>query len=284
MEYVRVFLNTFYGYAVEIVPYFVLAALITSVIQTYVSLSWFRKALKNEKTAPIFTGLLGGLLPVCSCSMIPVANLINNFSRTYAPVLAFLVVAPVVSPITVTLTFAFFGLEMTLFRVLGVFLYAILLAYSVGMLYKKERTIPLLGGFSSTESKGSVFLKSFKFTLTSTGKYLLLGIFIAALIKTFMPVELVSYVAGTPLSYPLIALVSVPVYVCSGEDVPIAKALLQVGFTHGNALTFMLGGSGICVPTILATMSFLPKGIVLLYTVSWFFMSLLAGLLFDLIF
>ncbi len=280
----RVFLNTFYGYAVEIVPYFVLAALITSIIQTYVSLSWLRKALKNEKTAPIFTGFLGGLLPVCSCSMIPVANLINNFSRTYAPVLAFLVVAPVVSPITVTLTFAFFGLEMTLFRVFGVFLFAILLAYSVGMFYKKERAIPLLGGFSGTESKGNVFLKSFKFTLLSTGKYLLLGIFIAALIKAFLPMELVSYVAGTPLSYPLIALVSVPVYVCSGEDVPIAKALLQVGFTHGNALTFMLGGSGICVPTILATMSFLPKRIVLVYTVSCFFMSWLAGLLFDLLF
>ncbi|MFN3813050.1 MAG: permease [Aquificaceae bacterium] len=284
MEYIRVFLNTFYDYTVEIVPYFVLAALITSLIQTYVSLSWLRKALKNEKTAPIFTGFLGGLLPVCSCSMIPVAHLINNFSKTYAPVLAFLVVAPVVSPVTVTLTFAFFGFEITLFRVFGVFLFAMLLAYVASTFYKKERPMPLLGEFNSAGTKGKIFLRSFKFTLSSTGRYLLLGMFIAALIKAILPQGVVNYVAGTSLSYPLIALVSVPIYVCSGEDVPIAKALLQVGFTHGNALTFMLGGSGICVPTILATMSFLPKRIVFLYAVSWFFMSWLAGLLFDLIF
>uniref|UniRef100_A0A7C2YWN0 Permease n=1 Tax=Hydrogenobacter sp. TaxID=2152829 RepID=A0A7C2YWN0_9AQUI len=85
-------------------------------------------------------------------------------------------------------------------------------------------------------------------------------------------------------SYPLISFMSVPIYVCSGEEVPIAKALTEVGFTWGNALTFMLGGTGTCMPTILAVMRFLPKALVLAYVIFWILFSMTMGFLYDIIF
>ena len=279
MELFRSFFNAFYGYLVDILPYFLLAVLVTSILQGFTKLEWLRFFLKRERTAPIYTSLLGGLLPLCSCSMLPVANLINSMSKSYAPVLSFLVVAPVVSPVTLLLTYGYFGLPMTLFRLLGTFLFALIFAYTVSLYFKKPKVIPLLMG--SSGSSGHGFFLYLKENLLGIGKYLLLGIVIASVIKTLLPPDLIASVAGSFLSYPLLSVVSVPVYVCSGEEVPIGRALRDVGFTGGNALTFMLGGTGICLPTIVATMKFLPKGLVIAYVIFWLFFSTLMGFIYD---
>lgn len=286
MEHLSLLLSTFYDYSADILPYYLLATLITSLIQTYTKLNWLRNFITKRKIAPFLTASFGGFLPLCSCSMIPIAHLINSLSKSYSSVIAFLIVTPVVSPITVILTYGFFGLEAAMLRTFGTLAFAVAVAYTVDALFKKEGGIPLLVNFKreNAERKTVILFKSLKYHILFTGRYILIGIAIASLIKTFVPTKVVSYIAGSPLSYPLIALVSIPIYVCSGEDVPIAKALTQVGFTHGNAFTFMLASSGICLPTIFAVKSFLPLRVVFVYTVSWFFLSTLLGFMLDVLF
>jgi hypothetical protein len=70
--------------------------------------------------------------------MIPVAQLMNSLSKTYAPVISFLIIAPIVSPITLLLTYGVLGFYMTIFRVLGAFLFALVVAYTVDILFKKK--------------------------------------------------------------------------------------------------------------------------------------------------
>ncbi len=284
MDYVIDFFSNFYTYTKEILPYFFLALLVTSLLEAYTNLSWLKKLTSKDKSAPLYTALLAGLLPLCSCSMVPVANLINSNSRSYAPVVSFLIVAPVISPITLILTYGVFGLDMTLFRLFITLAFALGVAYLVGYLFKKPRSLPMFSGEErKNKSKLQTFLSSFKREGLSIGKYLLMGILVASAIKTFVPPSLISPFAGTPLSYPLLSLVSVPVYVCSGEEVPIAKALTQIGLTQGNALTFMLGSTGICLPTVFAVLRFLPRGLVLFYLAGWFIFSSISGLLYDII-
>ena len=276
------FFQVFVEYLIEILPYFLLALLITTFLQTYINMLWIKRFLKNTFLAPVTTGIIGGLLPVCSCSMMPIALMINSLSSSYAPVLSFLIVAPIISPITIALTYALFGWEMTLFRLFGTFIFAMLMSYLAHTLFKKPTQIPtFMKQSKGKESKRDLFISSFLSTLKVMGKYILLGVFIASLIRAVVPSTWVSYVSGSIFSYPLISLVSIPVYVCSGEDVPIARAMFDVGFTGGNALTFMLASSGICLPTIIASMSFLPKRLSLLYALSWFLLSTVLGLLYD---
>jgi uncharacterized membrane protein YraQ (UPF0718 family) len=45
----------------------------------------------------------------------------------------------------------------------------------------------------------------------------------------------------------------------------------------------MLSASGICIPTIMATLKFFPKKIVAYYVLLWFFGSILAGVSYDFI-
>ena len=71
--------------------------------------------------------------------MLPVANLINSMSKSYAPVLSFLIIAPVISPVTLLLTYGYFGLSMTLVRLIGTFIFAISFAYLVSFFFTKPK-------------------------------------------------------------------------------------------------------------------------------------------------
>jgi uncharacterized membrane protein YraQ (UPF0718 family) len=275
------FFKNFYSYLVEIVPFFVLAVFVSAFLKAIVKPFLFLKFLSKRRSAPIFTALLGAVSPMCSCSMLPFANFINGYSKGYGPVLAFLITAPTLSPVILLLTYGLFGLDVSIYRFLGSLAYALLVAFAVEYFFKKPPTLQMK--IRDNSSKRSAFLEGLREQLPVV-KYLLIGITIASLIKTFTPTWLTASLSKTPLVYPLISLVAVPIYVCSGEDVVLGKSMVDVGFTTGQAITFMLGSSGVCLPTIFALFSFLPRKVVFAYSAGWFMFSILTGLIYDTLF
>ncbi|MFZ8859330.1 MAG: permease [Thermocrinis sp.] len=275
------FFKNFYSYLVEIVPFFVLAMFVSAFLKAIVKPSLFLKFLSKRRSAPIFTALLGAVSPMCSCSMLPFANFINGYSKGYGPVLAFLITAPTLSPVILLLTYGLFGLDVSIYRLVVSLAYALLVAYAVGYFFKKPPTLQMK--IRDSFSKRSAFLEGLREQLPVV-KYLLIGIAIASLIKTFTPTWLTASLSKTPLVYPLISLVAVPIYVCSGEDVVLGRSMVDVGFTTGQAVTFMLGSSGVCLPTIFALFSFLPRKVVFAYSAGWFMFSILTGLVYDTLF
>ena len=275
------FFKNFYSYLVEIVPFFVLAVFVSAFLKAMVKPSLFLKFLSKRHSAPIFTALLGAVAPMCSCSMLPFANFINSYSKGYGPVLAFLITAPTLSPVILLLTYGLFGLDVSIYRLVGSLAYALLVAFAVGYFFKKPPTLQMK--MRENFSKRSALLEGLREQLPVV-KYLLIGIAIASLIKTFTPAWLTVSLSKTPLAYPLISLVAVPIYVCSGEDVVLGRAMVDVGFTTGQAITFMLGSSGVCLPTVFALFSFLPKRVVFAYSAGWFIFSIITGLIYDTLF
>jgi len=276
------FLKVFLDYTLDVLPYFVLASLLGAFLQTFVGEKFLSRKLLSKPYAPILTATLGATVPVCSCSMIPLAKTIESLSgRTYAPAIAFLITAPVLSPVVLVLTFGMFGSQMTFLRILFPLIYALAGAYLFPLVFRKPPSLPVFQGSSSEVDKKRLFLVNLRSLLITTGKYILLGLAVASLLKVLVPPQLIATFSGSPPSYPLISLLSVPVYVCSGEEVPIGKSLMDLGMSPGQVLTFMLASSGICVPTIMALLSFLPRTLVLLYTFGWFLISILAGVITD---
>jgi uncharacterized membrane protein YraQ (UPF0718 family) len=213
--------------------------------------------------------------------MLPFANFINSHSKGYGPVLALLITAPTLSPVILLLTYGIFGLDVSIYRLVVSLAYALLVALVVEYFFKKPPTLQMK--IRDNSSKRSAFWEGLKEQLPVV-KYLLIGVAIASLIKTYTPAWLTASLSKTPLAYPLISLVAVPIYVCSGEDVVLGRAMVDVGFTTGQAMTFMLGSSGVCLPTIFALFSFLPKKVVFAYSAGWFMFSILTGLVYDTLF
>ena len=284
IDLIQTFITKFISFFIEVLPFFFIASIIGALIQTYLNINIVRKFINKRFISPIITALFGAIAPVCSCSMIPLAQTINSFSRYYSPTLAFLITAPALSPVIFFLMLGMFDISLVLFRFFWGILIAIIGSYFVDYFFKKPRMLGLLNTSQSgvNLTKWEKFKKHFKEIFIDTGKYVLLGLLIASLITTLISPEFIKKFSDNDFTYMLIAIISIPLYLSAGEEVPIGKSLIEVGFTGGQALTFMFAGAGICIPTIMATLKFFPKNLVFYYVGLWLFGSILGGILYDL--
>jgi hypothetical protein len=70
-----------------------------------------------------------------------------------------------------------------------------------------------------------------------------IGLFIAALITTLVPDDLMTSLLGGGLSSMLVMLVvGIPLYICASASTPVAAALIMKGVSPGAALVFLLVG------------------------------------------
>jgi hypothetical protein len=111
-----------------------------------------------------------------------------------------------------------------------------------------------------------------------------LGILIGGIIGFLIPGNIIEKYLGTPwLAYPLMLLVSIPMYICATGSIPIAASLILKGMTPGAGLVFLIAGPATNVATLSFTGGKLGKKTLLMYLLSIVTTAVLFGLLLDLI-
>lgn len=110
---------------------------------------------------------------------------------------------------------------------------------------------------SRKESSQSVLAKiieGLRFSLLDLSKdvalWLLIGFILAALIRTFVPVEFLTQWGEGWLAFLVMAMIGVPMYICATASTPIAAALLFSGVSPGAVLVFMLVGPATNIATV----------------------------------
>ncbi|TKB51626.1 permease [Ferrimonas sediminicola] len=83
-----------------------------------------------------------------------------------------------------------------------------------------------------------------------TTVWLLIGLFFAALVNTFVPPQYLSQWGDGILAMSLMVLVSVPMYICATASTPIAAGLLLAGVSPGAVLVFMMAGPATNIATL----------------------------------
>ena len=114
---------------------------------------------------------------------------------------------------------------------------------------------------------------------------LMIGVFIGALIVTFMPENLVEYLSSNQwLNYVLVLAISLPLYVCATASIPLGLSLLSAGFSPGAAFIFLTAGPASNAITMSVVYKTLGKSSLVVYLFSVLVGSLLFGYLFDTLF
>jgi uncharacterized protein len=251
----------------------------------------------------------GALVPGCSRSTVPLAMGLRGAAGQRLGTLAVLVfVAPLLSPVTVALTWSMLGWQMTVARVLAALAGAALL----GVLINRsepwfESRAPVsvaavasgegegCGGADcrvQTRSAGRVghVMQRLVMETVTVGRhvigYFLAGMILAALITTLLPADAIpDLLGGTagPAAFLLAAIVGAPISVCQGEEVPITYAVLASGVAAGPALTFLLGSVGLCLPTVVMSRAVLAPRVAPVYLAFWIIWVVLAGAAFQLL-
>lgn len=287
---------------VRVAPYFLLGALSGAALQTLIGQRWAERLRRRAHTLPAAV-TAGALLPGCSCATMPMAAGLRDPATTrIGNVVAFIVVSPLLSPITIGLTWGVLGWRMTLARTIASVAGSLMLGVLVDRLQRSPPrsltpvTTPAGGSPAGdcTDACGDAacatpdapvrFSSALAQILRIIAPYFIVGMFAAAILSVALPEDGIPTLLGGSAglgAYALAALVAIPVYVCEGEEVPLTYALTTAGLGPGPAFTFLLGSVGTCVPTILMTRKLIGPAFTRLYVGFWFLFAIGSGLLFE---
>lgn len=117
--------------------------------------------------------------------------------------------------------------------------------------------------------------------LADTAKWLMVGLFFAALVQTYIPADFFLQWGSGILAMVVVILVSIPMYICATASTPIAAGLLLSGVSPGAVLVFMLAGPATNVATLGIVANELGRRAVVAYLVGVIGVAVLFGLLTD---
>jgi uncharacterized protein len=216
---------------------------------------------RTEGAANVMAASLGIVTPFCSCSAVP---LFIGFVQAGVPLgvtFSFLISAPMVNEVALTLLFGLFGWKVALLYLgLGLAV-AIVAGWIIGRLKMEAhledwvREMP-----HATAAVGEAKLTlgervdaGFASVRAIVGKvwpYILVGIAIGAGIHGYVPEDFMASFMGKDVwwAVPVAVLVGVPMYTNAAGIIPIVQALLAKGAALGTVLAFMMSVIALSFP------------------------------------
>lgn len=216
---------------------------------------------KSEGFANVLAASLGIVTPFCSCSAIP---LFIGFVQAGVPLgvtFSFLISAPMVNEVALTLLFAMFGWKVAgLYLVLGLCV-AIVSGWIIGRLHMEmylEDWVRNMPQVQATFDENVVSLNErldsgFDSVREIVGKvwvYILAGIAIGAGIHGYVPEDFMASFMGKEVwwAVPLAVIAGIPMYTNAAGVIPIVQALLAKGAALGTVLAFMMSVIALSLP------------------------------------
>jgi len=219
---------------------------------------------RSEGVANVMAASLGIVTPFCSCSAVP---LFIGFVQAGVPLgvtFSFLISAPMVNEVALTLLFGLFGWKVALLYLgLGLSV-AIVAGWVIGRLKMEAHLEDWVRDMPRTSAQfndagatlGDRIQAGFGAVREIVGKvwpYILAGIAIGAGIHGYVPQEFMASFMGKDAwwSVPLAVLIGVPMYTNAAGVIPIVQALLAKGAALGTVLAFMMSVIALSLPEMI---------------------------------
>jgi uncharacterized membrane protein YraQ (UPF0718 family)/copper chaperone CopZ len=237
----------------EMSPYILLGFLFAGMLHAFVAPDVMsRHFAGNGFKQSLKAALLGVPLPLCSCGVLPTAISLRRNGASLAAMTAFLIATPQTGVDSITATYSLLGPAFAVVRPVAAFLSAIIGGTIMGRLVKEE-TLTGDGEMLKEELKPTFAGKvaemlryGFVDMVGSVGKWLVIGLVIAALITALVPDDLfVSFAQYPILAMIAVVIIAVPMYVCATGSIPIALSLIMKGLTPGVAFVFLMAGPAV---------------------------------------
>ena len=245
------FLLVFNSLLLEAMPFILLGAVVSGIIEVFVPSTAFDRLTKLPHSLQLpAAGLAGFAFPVCDCGSVPVARRLAKKGLTPAAAVTFMLAAPILNPIVIASTVvAYRGRSFMwpmIFGRIGLGLVtAIAVGWVVGDKTRDELLKPRRADEHDHEHDGgprwTALFGHIAGDFLFMGRYLVLGAAVAAALQTFVPQSLIGSVADTPILniVAMMALASM-LSLCSESDAFVAASFVQFGL--GSQLAFLCFG------------------------------------------
>ncbi len=312
MELIHTFWHALFELSNAMAPYILFGLLFAGILHELVPESLVSRHLGRDSIASVIKSTLFGIpLPVCSCGVIPLATAIKKSGASNGATLSFLISTPITGVDSILATYGMFGWAFTLYRVITSMLLAMIAGILTNLIGSEtpQQSAPRFSMQAPQNAKAqtltlqtspaqkrqsdlrprfsarSMLRYAFITLLGDIAKPLLWGLILGALITIAVPEDLSEILKSYSwLSYLIVILVAVPMYVCATASLPIAAGLILAGVSPGAAFVFLTAGPATNTVTIGVVKKLLGMRALLIYLGSIITGSILFGIGLDWLF
>ena len=279
----------------EMSPYLLFGFMAAGLLHGFVPRRMLARHLSGNGLSTVLKAVLLGVpLPLCSCGVIPTTVSLRKNGASEAASTSFLIATPQTGIDSIAATYSLLGLPFALLRPVVAMVTGVVGGLLVGSLGSHKEVTDNCADDCGCGSHSADAPKSFAHKLLASleygfvtvmqdvGRWLLLGLLIAALITVLVPEGFFAQLADRPLLNMLVVLaIAVPMYVCATGSIPIALSLMLKGLSPGAALVFLMAGPATNVMSLLVMGRVLGKRSMLLYLTTIIAGAVLSGLAID---
>ena len=309
IDFLRDFWNALLLMLVEMSPYLLLGFFFAGLLRAFVPHSIYQKHLSPRTMGSVLkAAALGVPLPLCSCGVIPTSVELRRSGASHGACTSFLIATPQTGVDSIAATYSMMGLPFAIVRPLAALVTALFGGWLVNRYAKDDEQISAASAkddehlhcdchdhgdcchdhSDDTEHRGLLhrFLSSMHYAfvemLQDVGKWLVIGLLIAALITVAVPNEWLATLHDYKLLNMLIVLcIAIPMYVCATGSIPIAVSLMAKGLTPGAALVLLMAGPAVNSASMLVIGNVFGKRTLKLYILSIVIGAIAFGLCID---
>jgi len=320
-----------------LVPAFFIAGTIAVYVKKDAILKLLGPTTKKYIAYPL-ASISGGILAVCSCTILPLFAGIYKRGAGIGPAVAFLFTGPAINVTAILLTGGVLGWDFAVGRLVAAMVISVLAGLLMTVLFRDHDKKNANGAFAAglggdvpysnftilsffllqlavlvvfglsidpvlkavliiamiAAVLGIVFLKFQKEhnlewmreTWDLTKKilpYLFVGVFIAGIIEVVIPQEFVTGLVGqnTILDNAVASIFGAIMYFATLTEVPIIQKLMGLGMGRGPALTLLLTGNALSLPSMIVLFKVMGKKQAPAYILTIIVLSMVAGWLFG---
>lgn len=284
------FFTSLWELTLDMAPYLLLGFAIAGLLHAFVPAQAYHKYLARPGFRSVCNATLLGIpLPLCSCGVLPTTVSLRRSGASRGACTSFLIATPQTGVDSILATYSLLGLPYALLRPVAALVTGVLGGIITDRIFRKEEEKEFQKGEQKVEQKEGqkgnqkegqkglnaagkecsadddsiarrsfldklkqAFAYGFGELLQDVGRWLVIGLLIAAAITVAVPEDFFAGLQHWPLLNMLLVLViAVPMYVCATGSIPIALSLILKGMTPGAAFVLLMAGPAINAASVL---------------------------------
>jgi len=250
-----------YEYLIELFIVVLMGIVVARIIEKYI--------LKVNKFLPrnsLSAFLYASLIPVCSCSVIPLIQTLMEKTPPRA-MFTLIVAAPLLNPYIIMVSVTVLGLEYAILRVLTSLILAVSTGYVLEYFFNRHKTKEVNFGKNCIIDGGcplvrkDIFLDSFNM-LKKVLPFIILAGILSIIVEVLFHSNLIDsiIIENKLMQKGLVILVGVPVYFCNGADVLFLKPFIKFsGLSMGTSIAFSLTSTSVCITSLVMLIKYIGK-------------------------
>ena len=134
---------SYLGIIVEALPFLLIGAVLSALIQIYVSDDLIKKVIPKNSIIGYFIAAISGVLfPVCECAIVPITRSLIKKGLPVGVGITFMLAVPIVNPIVIMSTYYAFpsDISIVIYRTIGGIIGALIVGMIIGFIYDKKKS------------------------------------------------------------------------------------------------------------------------------------------------